>query len=194
VCLKHVVVRRALYYTELVLLPRPRVIVCIPFTHLIHYPYNGRKRRQDDPVSLPPKRPSVLRGPFESPSNLWRFISSQGTLFLHLFRIIPFHHIIQGPRRGSTTDSSLLPSPSLTPKPLHSSARPPFTSTEPDTARDASQRPNQSHSRPPSPFKSSDRSSNSPDRSHTRARVPFPPPSLLTFLTLLSIIFAKGIN
>ncbi|KAI0307321.1 hypothetical protein B0F90DRAFT_1687333 [Multifurca ochricompacta] len=75
----------------------------------------------------------------------------------------------KSPRRGSTTDSSLLSSPSLTSKIPHLTARPPFTSTDTDTGRDISQRPSQPHSRPSSPFKYSDRSSNSPDRLHTQS-------------------------
>jgi hypothetical protein len=90
---------------------------------------------------------------------------------LHLPCIIPFHDFHQSPRRSSTNDSSHLASPTLTPKLPHSSARPLFTSTDADAGRDLSQRPSQSHSRPTSPFKASDRSSISPDRSHTRARL-----------------------
>ncbi len=89
----------------------------------------------------------------------------------HLLCIIPFHGFHQSPRRPSTADSPRLTNPSLTTKSPHSSARPPFTSSDADTGRDHTQRPGQSHSRPPSPFKSSDRSSHSPDRSHTRARL-----------------------
>ena len=85
--------------------------------------------------------------------------------------IIPFHDFHQSPRRPSTADSPHLTSSTLTAKSPHSSARPPFTSSDADTGRDHTQRHNQSHSRPPSPFKSSDRSSYSPDRSHTRARL-----------------------
>ena len=91
----------------------------------------------------------------------------------HLLCIVPFHDFHQSPRRPSTADSPRLTSSSLAAKPPHSSARPPFTSSDPDTGRDHTQRPNQSHSRPPSPYKSSDRSSHSPDRSHTRARLVF---------------------
>jgi hypothetical protein len=91
----------------------------------------------------------------------------------HLLRILPFHDFHQSPRRPSTAESPHLTSSSLTAKSPRSSARPPFTSSDPDTGRDHTQRPSQSHSRPPSPFKSSDRSSHSPDRSHTRARLVF---------------------
>jgi hypothetical protein len=93
--------------------------------------------------------------------------------FHHLLRIQPFHDFHQSPRRPSTADSPHLTSSSLTAKSPHPSARPPFTSSDSDTGRDYTQRPSQSHSRPPSPFKSSDRSSHSPDRSHTRARLVF---------------------
>jgi len=75
----------------------------------------------------------------------------------------------KSPRRPSTADSPHLTSSSLTAKSPHSSARPPFTSSDSDTGRDYTQRPSQSHSRPPSRFKSSDRSSHSPDRSHTQS-------------------------
>lgn len=89
----------------------------------------------------------------------------------HILCILPFHDFHQSPRRPSTADSPRLTSSSLTNKSPHSSARPPFTSSDPDTGRDHTQRPSQPHSRPPSPYKSSDRSSHSPDRSHTRARL-----------------------
>ena len=89
----------------------------------------------------------------------------------HLLCILPFHDFHQSQRRPSTADSPRLTSSSLTAKSPHSSARPPFTSSDPDTGRDHTHRPSQSHSRPPSPYKSSDRSSHSPDRSHTRARL-----------------------
>ena len=89
----------------------------------------------------------------------------------HLLSILPFHDFHQSPRRPSTADSPHLTSSSLTAKPPHTSARPPFTSSDPETGRDHTQRPSQSHSRPSSPLKSSDRSSYSPDRSHTRARL-----------------------
>jgi hypothetical protein len=90
----------------------------------------------------------------------------------HRLCILPFHHFHQTPRRPSAVDSPRLTSSSLTAKSPHSSARPHFTSSDPDTGRNHTQRPSQ-HSRPPSPFKSSDRSSHSPDRSHTRARLVF---------------------
>ena len=89
----------------------------------------------------------------------------------HLLCIVPFHDFHQSPRRPSTADSPRLTSSSLIAKSPRSSARPSFTSSDPDTGRDHTQRPSQSHSRPPSPYKSSDRSSHSPDRSHTRARL-----------------------
>ena len=89
----------------------------------------------------------------------------------HILSIMPFHDFHQSPRRPSTADSPHLASSSLTAKSPHSSARHHFTPSDPDTGRDHTQRPSQSHSRPPSPFKSSDRSSRSPDRSHTRARL-----------------------
>jgi hypothetical protein len=88
----------------------------------------------------------------------------------HLLSILPFHDFHQSPRRPSTADSPRLTSSSLK---SHSSARPHFTSSDADTGREHTQRPSQSHSRPPSPFKYSDRSSHSPDRSHTRARLVF---------------------
>jgi hypothetical protein len=91
----------------------------------------------------------------------------------HRLSIPPFHDLHQSPRRPSTADSPHLASSSLTAKSPHSSARPHFTSSDADTGRNHTQRPSQSHSRPPSPFKSSDRSSRSPDRSHTRARLVF---------------------
>lgn len=105
---------------------------------------------------------------------------------------VPFHDFHQTPRRPSTIDSSHLTSPSLTAKSLHSSARPPFTSSDADTGRDRTQRPSQSHSRPPSPFKSSDRSSKSPDRSHTRARLVCS--HSLSFLAMHRIVFTEALN
>ena len=92
----------------------------------------------------------------------------------HLLCVVPFHDFHQSPRRPSTADSSHFTSSSLTAKSSHSSARHPFTSSDADTGRDHTQRPSQSHSRPSSPSKYSDRSSHSPDRSHTRARLVFP--------------------
>lgn len=89
----------------------------------------------------------------------------------HLLCILPLHDFHQSPRRSSTADSPRPTSSSFTAKSPHSSARLPFTSSDPDTGRDHTQRPSQSYSRPPSPYKSSDRSSHSPDRSHTRARL-----------------------
>jgi len=90
---------------------------------------------------------------------------------LHLLCIIPFHDFHQSPRRSSTNDSSHLASSTLPPKHPHSPTRTLFTPSDADTGRDIPQRHSQSHSRPSSPFKSSDRSSISPDRSHTRARL-----------------------
>jgi len=61
--------------------------------------------------------------------------------------------------------------PSSAPELPHSPTRTLFTPSDVDTGRDIPQRHSQSHSRPSSPFKSSYRSSISPDRSHTRARL-----------------------
>ena len=92
---------------------------------------------------------------------------------LHLLCIIPFHYFYfhQSPRRSSTNDSSHLASSTLPHKLPHSPTRTLFTPSDADTGRDIPQRHSQSRSRPPSPFKYSDRSSISPDRSHTRARL-----------------------
>ncbi|KAF8268222.1 hypothetical protein EI94DRAFT_1728083 [Lactarius quietus] len=75
----------------------------------------------------------------------------------------------KSPRRTPTTDASHLASPSFTPKLPHLAARPPFSPAENDSGRDHPQRITQSNSRPSSPFKSSERSSISPDRSHTQS-------------------------
>jgi len=99
--------------------------------------------------------------------------SSHKVLRTLVARIIPFHDLHQSPRRTPTTDASHLASPSFTPKLPHPASRPPFSPADTDTGRDHPQRIAQSSSRPPSPFKSSDRSSNSPDRSHTRALLAF---------------------
>ena len=95
--------------------------------------------------------------------------SSHKVLQTPVARIIPFHHRHQSPRRTSTTDASHLASPSFTPKLPHPASRTPFSPPDTDSGRDHPQRIAQSNSRPPSPFKSSDRNSHSPDRSHTRA-------------------------
>lgn len=75
----------------------------------------------------------------------------------------------KSPRRTSTADASHLASPSFTPKLPHPASRPPFSPADTDSGRDHPQRIAQSNSRPPSPFKSSDRTSHSPDRSHTQS-------------------------
>lgn len=75
----------------------------------------------------------------------------------------------KSPRRTSTTDASHIASPSFAPKLPHPASRTPFNPADTDSGRDHLHRIAQSSSRPPSPFKSSDRSSNSPDRSHSHS-------------------------
>jgi hypothetical protein len=94
---------------------RTQLVLCIPFTHLIHY--HGRKRREAVPASLPPGRPSFRRRPasFESPAKLGRFISPQGTILFISFASYPFTNSIRA--QDGVQQPTLLISRASLPKP-----------------------------------------------------------------------------